>query len=52
MRSMKTIKTDENAHGILLWAKEQCNNDGIENPNFSDAIRWMREELEKQRKND
>lgn len=44
---MKNLSIDESAHAILKWAKERCNESGIENPNFSDAIRWMREELKK-----
>jgi len=42
---MKTITVDENAHKILLWAKEHCHKEGIEKPNHSDAIRWMRSKI-------
>lgn len=42
---MKTITVDENAHMILMWAKKQTHNDGIENPTHSDAIRWMKEQI-------
>lgn len=42
---MKTITVDENAHAILLWAKKACREKGFGSPNFSDAIRWMRERI-------
>ena len=44
---MKTITVDEDAHKILLCAKEQCHNEGIENPNHSDAVRWMKNKINK-----
>ena len=39
---MKDIKIDDNAHEVLLWARERCTQKGIEKPNYSDAIRWMK----------
>lgn len=39
---MKNIIIDDNAHESLLWAKEKCIQNGIEKPNHSDAIRWMK----------
>ena len=43
---IKTITVDENAHAILLWAKRRCHDDGIENPTQSDAIRWLKDQIE------
>lgn len=37
---MKTVKVDDNAHEILTAWKEHTDSEGIENPSFSDAIRW------------
>jgi len=42
---VKTITVDEHAHKILLWAKAEARKDGIENPNHSDAIRWLRAKI-------
>lgn len=38
----KTIVVDQNAYDILMWAKEQNRVEGIEKPNHSDAIRWLK----------
>ena len=43
---MKTITVDDNAHAILMWAKMRCDADGIESPTHSDAIRWLRDQIE------
>ena len=43
---MKNLNVDENAHSILIKAKEECTRDGIENPSHSDAIRWLWKKLE------
>jgi len=43
---MKTITVDDNSHAILLWAKRRTHDDGIENPTHSDAIRWMKDQIE------
>jgi len=39
--SMKIIRVDDNAHGILNKVKKKMKGEGIENPTFSDAIRWL-----------
>ncbi|MFH1404432.1 MAG: hypothetical protein ABIH11_09210 [Candidatus Altiarchaeota archaeon] len=39
---MKNISIDENAHKILLWAKNQCIREGIERPSLSDAVRQLK----------
>lgn len=38
---MKNLKIDEDAHRILLEAKERLKARGIQNPNVSDAIREL-----------
>jgi len=38
---MKIIRVDDNAHGILNKVKKKMKEEGIENPTFSDAIRWL-----------
>jgi|GEM_PF-2156083 len=38
---MKNLKIDENAHEILVSAREDLEKKGIENPNLSDAIREL-----------
>ena len=43
---IKTITVDENSHAILMCAKRRCHDDGIENPTHSDAIRWMKDQIE------
>lgn len=43
---IKTITVDENSHAILMWAKRRTHDDGIENPTHSDAIRWMKDQIE------
>ena len=42
---MRNISVDNGAYKILVWAKRQCKEEGIEHPSFSDAIRWMRDTL-------
>lgn len=37
-----TISIDDNAHDILLWAKEQIRKTGFEKPSHSDAIRYLK----------
>lgn len=29
-----------------MWAKRRTHDDGIENPTHSDAIRWMKDQIE------
>jgi predicted CopG family antitoxin len=41
----KTIVIDQNAYEILLWAKEQNVKDGIESPDHSEAIRWLKKNI-------
>lgn len=43
---MKTIVIDQNAWDILTWAKSQSETDGIEKPSHSDAVRWIKNELD------
>jgi len=38
---MKVIRIDDNAHDLLNKVKEKMKEIGIENPSFSDAIRWL-----------
>ena len=38
---MKTLAIDENAHEILMKAKNETKKAGIDKPSHSDAIRWM-----------
>jgi len=38
---MKKIRTDNNAHELLVNVKKMIRKEGIESPTFSDAIRWM-----------
>lgn len=38
----KMIKTDQNAHSVLVSVKQEMKECGINSPTFSDAIRWMR----------
>jgi predicted CopG family antitoxin len=45
---MKTIAIDENSHEILKKAKESARKAGIENPSFSDAIRRLYDEAQKE----
>ena len=42
---MKVIRIDTNAHDILLDAKEELKKEGIEKPNLSDAIRWLKKQI-------
>jgi len=37
----KTIVIDKHAYNILQWAKKQCEKEGIEKPDLSEAIRYM-----------
>ena len=37
----KTIVVDQNAHDILMKAKNFCRKNGIEKPTHSDAIRFL-----------
>ena len=43
---MKTIVIDQNAWDILNWAKSKSEEDGIEKPSHSDAVRWIKNELD------
>ena len=38
---MKNLKIDDDAHRILVSAREELEKRGIENPNLSDAIREL-----------
>jgi len=38
---MKMIRVDDNAHKLLNKVKKKMKEEGIENPTFSDAIRWL-----------
>lgn len=38
---MKNLKIDEDAHRILMAARDELEKRGIENPNLSDAIREL-----------
>jgi predicted CopG family antitoxin len=38
---MKMIRIDNNAHKLLNKAKDKMREEGIENPTFSDVIRWL-----------
>ncbi len=38
---MKNLKIDEDAHRILVEARNALEDRGIENPNLSDAIREL-----------
>lgn len=38
---MRNISVDNNAHKILLQAKEEAKKTGLEKPSHSDAIRWL-----------
>jgi predicted CopG family antitoxin len=38
---MKVVKIDDNAYNILLEKKKELKKKGIENPTFSEAIRWL-----------
>lgn len=38
---MKNLKIDEDAHRILVAARDKLEKRGIENPNLSDAIREL-----------
>ena len=42
----KTIVVDQNAYDILMWAKEQNEKQGIENPDHSEAIRWLKNQYD------
>ncbi len=39
---MKNLKIDKDAHGILVCIREELKEQGIENPNISDAIRELK----------
>jgi hypothetical protein len=41
----KNVSVDKNAFNILLWAKKQCQKEGIEKPSHSEAIRWMKQQI-------
>jgi len=38
---MKNLKIDEDAHSIIVAARDALEERGIENPNLSDAIREL-----------
>lgn len=38
----KCITVDDNAHDILMWAKEQIRKGGVESPTHSDAVRFLK----------
>jgi len=38
---MKMIRIDNNAHELLNKVKDKMREEGIENPTFSDVIRWL-----------
>jgi predicted CopG family antitoxin len=44
---MKTISLDDHAHKILVQTKDALVKQGIENPNFSDAVRELSKEKER-----
>jgi len=48
----KMIKTDTNAHDILVQVKNDMKTHGIDSPSFSDTIRWMHNNYKKGDTND
>jgi hypothetical protein len=42
----KTITIDQNAYDILLWAKKESRTQGIDNPDHSEAIRFMKNKID------
>jgi len=42
----KTIVIDQNAYDILSWAKKESEVQGIEHPDHSEAIRFMKNKID------
>jgi len=43
----RNINIDDNAYSQLAWAKEQIRKDGVDAPNHSDAIRYLKDRGDK-----